>query len=182
MDIFAAKDVTKLVKTAVRIMVNEVKAERAMVVLPDKKSQYPQPAGQFGFDVPDIWNDDSVNKKVLEELERKPRTVFVLNAQSDRQFESSQANPCTICIPLTGNGFIYCDHSQPGGLDHTAKDLVEKLGSDFRERFQQLKALPPPEKPPPDAPDAGQLRNSACTVALLVFLMIATVITAIVLS
>lgn len=183
MDIHKAKDITKLVKTAVRTMVNDVKAERAMVVLLSPSQRRPTPAGQFGFAGDDIWNDASINQRVLKQIMQQPKTVFVLDSHNDTQFRSTSAHRAVLCVPLGDVGFLYCDHSNPGGLDHSSRRTVEELANGFIRRHSELTEPQATAIIEDEGPvgfktlvDEPALRSNMGMLVLMVIIVIATLV------
>ncbi|MGE0494086.1 MAG: GAF domain-containing protein [Vulcanimicrobiota bacterium] len=149
-----AQDLTKLVKTAVRAMAVDFKAERVAVNFEPKPTT--QPGGQATYGLDDsVWGEATVNQDVLRTVMRTGRTVFTLDVQKDTKFKPDGAtHPCVLCVPLLdvrgrALGFIYCDHSKPGAFDYKTREAAERLARAFVSRYQDLEDVGPPEPPAP---------------------------------
>ena len=148
MELSQAKDFPKLVKTAIRTMVNDLQAHRAMVVLDEDFAEHPVPAAQYGFESDDVWNNDTVPQKVIEHVLQRGDPVYILDAQKDHKFRTENIpNRCIICVPLGKGtkrfrGFLYCDHQSPGALSHSVNKRINELANDFDERHMELKKIP----------------------------------------
>ncbi len=127
-----AKDMTKLVKTAVRLMVNDLKAERAIVLYETDGLSEPPPSAQYGFESDDIWNDRTVPTKVLRYVMQRKKPLYLADARKDEQVGNEHTNPSVVCVPLK-DGFLYCDHSQPGALSKEIKEAVYQMAREFNQ-------------------------------------------------
>lgn len=132
-----AKDTTKLVKTAVRLMVNDLKAERAIVLVEAGGQSDPYPAAQYGFESDDIWNDKTVPIKVLRFVMQRKKPIYLADARKDDRVGNERANASVVCVPLK-DGFLYCDHSRPAGLGKEVKDAVLQMSREFNRCHAKL--------------------------------------------
>lgn len=140
-----AKDVTKLVKTAIRTMINEYKGERALVILSDGIEEEPKPTAFYGFDSSSIWSDSSVPHGILKEVLARKKVAFFQNAHKEWDGLSRGCNPAIVCVPITA-GLIYCDHSQESYFTHNLREYIKRLGQEFDERYEELEGgAPTPE-------------------------------------
>ncbi|MCA9793357.1 MAG: GAF domain-containing protein [Candidatus Eremiobacteraeota bacterium] len=148
------QDLTKLVKTAVRTMANQYKAERVAINFESRPTA--QPGGQATYGLEDnVWGEATVSQDILRTVMRTGRTVFTLDVTKDSKFKSEGAtHPCVLCVPLLdvrgrALGFIYCDHSKAGAFDYKTREAAERLGRAFIARYQDLEPSGPPEPPAP---------------------------------
>lgn len=184
MELKDAKDVTKLVKTAVRTMVNDYKAQRALVIVSESKVEEPIPVAFYGFESDAIWNDPTLPKEVLRNALDNEKPSFVLDARKDNKIRSKRCHRSIVCVPLGKgisnlNGLLFCDHEDPGALDHVIKREMDQLGKDFDARYKQLNAVPKKERIARQAEvdyegDAAKILRSIKWTAL--FLTICTII------
>ncbi len=124
---------SKLVKTAVRFMVNDLSAERAAVLIKVSKGR-PRIKGQYGFEgSADLWADDSVKVELLKSA-----------WADDTALIDSDGGCATLCVPIREEGkvrgLLYCDHSDPNGLNDGDKENLIELAREFEERYEELKS------------------------------------------
>ena len=187
MELKDAKDVTKLVKTAVRRMVNDYKAERAVVIVDETSNPEPTPNAAYGFDSENIWTDATVPVGLLRHTLDRGKPTFILDAEKNDQISATGINRSIICVPLgqghkNFRGLLYCDHPEPGKLDHSIKKNMDKLGVDFDRRYYELASAPKPtaseariqRQEADDEEEADRIFRSIKLTAL--FLFICTVI------
>ena len=127
MELTDAHSVPKLVKTAVRLMVNEYGAERAIVVV-SKDGSRTEPLGVYGCP-PDIWNDPSL-----------PQELLSTSLEDGEPFFSSNLKGLTVvCVPLTREpGFLYCDHGGAATLERRTLAAIQNLAAEFEEHYRIL--------------------------------------------
>lgn len=138
-----AKDVTKLVKTAVRIMITRLKAQRALVIVDEKNRERPEPLAAYGLDPKETWDDTSVSKDVLLHALDKARPVYVVDARKKDNIKSKECHRCIVCVPLGKHsddftGVLYCDHEEPGALELSVKSALEEMAREFNRVYEEL--------------------------------------------
>ncbi len=186
MQLSEAKDLPKLVKTAVRFMINDCQAERALVVVDPSGSRQPEALAQYGFESTAIWSDSSLPLEVLRKAMEHQQSSFLLDAH--RETASKSCARSVVCAALGRGfkfrGFLYCDHPVAGTLGHGVKNKMGQLAQDFDERYQALlreARSPATEGPAPLERDyeaeAGvvvqRLRWSVTMVAVVLVLLLA---------
>lgn len=175
MELDQVKDLTKLYKTAVRLMVNDLKAERAFVACQPNTKQ-PKADAVYGLESGDIWRDDSLPQVILNATFERGRQIFALDAHKERKFQYQGPAHSIISTPilgLTGEsiGLLYCDHSEPGTLGYGARDTLDKFAVEFGKRYVELAsserpkpaaaAAPPPTPSRPASEPAAPPRKGA---------------------
>lgn len=140
-----AKDVTKLVKTAIRTMVNDYGAERALVISESDGSEQPRATAVFGIEDGGVWDDPTLPTEVLGFVLRHSKPVFLADARKDNRVKNKQSNPSVLCIPIT-DGLLYCDHSEPGKLTKETKSALIQVARDFNQRYGELTGRMPERK------------------------------------
>lgn len=143
MELHQAGDVVKLVKTAIRIMVSELGAKRALVMVDKAAVKFPAASAVYGFQE-NIWTDDSVPAGLLRVTLDELRPAFQLHGELvDQGFAGS-----LICVPISRSrdsfrGVLYCDHPQPEGLSQQAAGRMRSLGQEFGNCYRSLTAPAP---------------------------------------
>ncbi len=170
---YEAKTVEKLIKTSVRILVNDLGAERALVVFDQSCPDYPLPAGFYGFESERVWEDESVSSRLMERVLHRGELVFLLDAQQDSDYRDSLARS-VCCVPIKLScgqvaGFLYADHSKPGFLDYPDRDFIEAMAEEFTLCYQEIQDLPPAPPTPAQESDFSVTRPlfTVLTAALL---------------
>lgn len=156
MELDQVKDLTKLYKTAVRLMVNDLNAERALVACQPGTKQ-PKADAVYGVESGDIWGDESLPQVILSATMERARQIFVLDTRKERKYQYQGPGRSVVCTPvlgLTGEaiGLLYCDHSEPGTLGYGVRDTMEKFAVDFGKRFVELSSQPRPKETAAAAP------------------------------
>lgn len=136
-----APDLTKMVKTAIRVMVNDFHAERAVVVFAEQPTSQPPSLGIYGFEG-DIWREPTIYRPLLEQVLNKNKTVLCSDLRERPQSRFNPTHRAAACVPLrsiTGEalGFFYCDHTRPGALDRHFSQLKD-LAAAFDKRRMEL--------------------------------------------
>ncbi|MCA9790781.1 MAG: GAF domain-containing protein [Candidatus Eremiobacteraeota bacterium] len=139
-----APDLTKMVKTAIRVMVNDYRAERAVVVFAEQPTSQPPTLGVYGLEG-DIWSDPTIYRPLLEQVLNKNKTVLCSDLRERPQIRFKPTHRAAACVPLrsmTGQplGFFYCDHSQPGALDRHFGQLKDMAAAFDKRRTEMLSA------------------------------------------
>lgn len=140
-----AKDITKLVKIAIRTMINEYKGERALVVLSDGIDSKPSPAAFYGFDSSAVWTDPTVPTKILQGVLERRKVAHFADARAEARVDNSNCNPAVVCVPISG-GLLYCDHSKPGYFNQSLLGYIKRLGEEFDQRYGELGGGSPKSK------------------------------------
>ena len=124
-------------------MVNDYKAQRAVVILGNGKEREPEPSALYGFEKGSIWSDPTVPHHLLRMALDYCDEVFYLDAHQEASLPESMP-PSILCIPLgvdkPYDGLLYCDHSDPGFLDHSKRKELSQLAQDFDHRYLELRA------------------------------------------
>ncbi len=132
-----AKDVSKLVKTAIRIMVNDLGAERALVVSESGGQEKPRANAVYGIDDGGIWENPTLPAEVLGFVLRHSKPVYLADARKDNRVKNKESNPSVLCVPIT-DGLLYCDHSEPGKLTKDTKNALIQVARDYNQRYGEL--------------------------------------------
>lgn len=131
-----AKDTTKLIKTAIRLMIHRIGAQRALVIVGENLGDHPKPKAAYGFSGKDVWNDPTVAVEALTHVLKKKRVVFTIDARKNEKFTSQDCHRSVTCVPLE-NGLLYCDHPDPAGFKGTKKQM-ERIAKDFDLFYEAL--------------------------------------------
>lgn len=145
-----APDTAKLVKIAVRKMIGELRAERALVLWqPDAAKAEPEPIGLYGFQSEDIWKDPTLPEHLLSHLLAEGEPVYFADFHQAVQSQARRrCFPCLAGVPLDPgrpqSGLLYCDHSNSQGLEPDAIEKLSQWAERFQRRYRQLRqpALP----------------------------------------
>lgn len=132
-----AKDITKLVKIAIRTMINEYKGERAMVILSDGLDSQPKATAVYGFGSSGVWSDPSVPTEVLKDVLERGKVAHYNDARAEPKVGNRKCNPALVCVPIR-DGLLYCDHSKEGYFSHSLREYIKRLAKEFDERYEEL--------------------------------------------
>ncbi len=135
-----AKDTTKLIKTAIRLMIHKIGAERALVIVGENLGDQPKPKAAFGFSNKDVWNDPTVAVEALAHVLKKKRVVYTLDARKNEKFTSEKCHRSVTSVPLE-YGLLYCDHPEPGAFKGS-KSQMEGIAREFNLCYDLLKTQP----------------------------------------
>lgn len=131
----------EVAEAAVKFMVKELGAERALMVLPDHGRTKPLPTTQYGFKSTQMWGDTSVNHAVLKGLLEGKSSILVGDSRTHPQYISRESNRCSLGASLPQGGILYCDHSEAGKLeDEQRRKLLRYAGSVDKKLQASLKA------------------------------------------
>ncbi len=109
-------------------MVNDLKAQRAVVVLASASLTRSEATAQYGFSHT-IWVDPSLDQRILERLRRGSEPVHVFDSNQDPVYGCDQAHRSSLGVALEKGGFLYCDHSPPVCQDGMRQILPRELMS-----------------------------------------------------
>ncbi len=151
-----AKDVTKLVKTGVRLLVNEMGAARAAVILGEPGQTEPPVAAAYGLDGEALWADRTVPLDLIRYVMERRTTVVVKDPEVNKKYCSDTCGQGSIvCAPIHKNrqvvGALYGDHPDSGVFDDESANRLSREATEFSLRYFQLTS-PEPEEPDPPAP------------------------------
>ena len=139
-----SKDTTKLVKTAIRTLVNELQAERALVVFNAQQTSRPEPAAQYGFESENIWEDSTFPAAIVAEVLQQRTEIHMADARKDAR-TNQEVHSSVICLPVRG-GFLYCDHSETGYLGKNQFEAIRQLAIEFNQTLRLLETPAPEPK------------------------------------
>ena len=170
-----AKDVTKLVKTGVRLLVNEMGAARAAVILGEPGETEPPVAAAYGLDGESLWSDRTIPLDLVRYVMERRTTVVIKDPNVNKKYCSdTRGQGSIICAPLHKNrqvvGVLYGDHPDEGVFDDEAANRLSREATEFSLRYFQLTA-PPPQEPDPEP---QQVEEEEVQRALLLPKMVAS--------
>lgn len=159
--------IADLAERAVRYMVHDLGAERAVVVLLKGAAARPTVMAQYGFPTDDIWKEPTAHQQVLNELLDGEPTIFVMDSRTHPHYRSAESHRSLVGTPIPMGGFLYCDHGQSGALKMDAAVKLEKYCSGFVRRSQSLAARQ--HRKPSETVE--QIKKSKFLMSLLAFLL-----------
>lgn len=147
MGYLTGQTVEKICKQAVRFMVNEMGAERAMVVMCEDGVQEPPAMAHYGLDSSKIWDGKQVSSTVLRKVLDQGETVLVLDALGDAELASHKSVMggelrSILSVPLRGwngeiEGLLYADHrAKVAVFDQNDRARLQELADEFGARFR----------------------------------------------
>ena len=164
-----AKDVTKLVKTTIRLMISKIGAKRALVIVGSGElGDEPEPAAAYGFAGKSVWHDPTVAVEALTHSLKNKRIVYTLDARKNEKFTTQGCHRSVTSVPLD-NGVLYCDHPEPNAFRGT-KAHMESLAKEFDLCYDLLGAEDGPIDYPHDDDDDPAPRNKTLLVLISVLL------------
>ena len=163
-----AKDVTKLVKTGVRLLVNEMGAARAAVILGEPGEVEPPVAAAYGLDGEALWSDKTVPIDLIHYVMERRTTVVIKDPKINKKYCSdTRGQGSIICAPLHKNrqvvGALYGDHTDQGVFDDESANRLSREATEFSLRYFQLTA---PEAPEPE-PEPQEVEEEEVQRALM---------------
>ncbi len=143
MDLKLAPTIDKLIKTAVRLIINQHGAERAIVVYEERKRSKPKPRGVYGLENDSIWKDSSLDQKIFEYVLDRQDSLLLVDTEKDREFPSKGPYRSVVCVPLVGltgavTGFFYADHSEPRALDGQTREALVEMAVTFEQCYREI--------------------------------------------
>ncbi len=144
------KTLDKIVKEAVRFMVNELEAERAMVLMPESGQELPVAKAVYGFESSDIWDGEVISTGVLKKALKKGQPVMLMDAQQDFEFKSrgsvlASGARSVLCVPIKDEedevvGLLYADdRMEKARFDYGTRDRLVRFGEDFNQAYLQIR-------------------------------------------
>lgn len=146
--------VEKICKQAVRFMVTEMGAERALVVMRDEDVEQPQPVAHYGLDSTDIWDGTQISTTVLRKVFQMGEPVLVLDALGDGELNSRKSVlggelRSILAVPVLGwgdqvEGLLYADHrARAAVFGPEDRDRLQKLACEFQVRYRSFQEPSP---------------------------------------
>lgn len=178
MGLVKGKTLDKIVKEAVRFMVNELGAERAMVLVGEPGDPAPPVLGHYGLPSSDVWSGELVSTTLLKRVLAQGKPVMLMDAQQDFQYKgrsSIQASGCrsVLVVPVADpegrvTGLLYADHKlEAAAFDYTTRDRLVQFGVDFNEAYGSLESKSLPRATPQAAPLAFQPPSPQAVLAVV---------------
>lgn len=140
-------------------MINDLKAERALVMFKEPGNTTPPPIAAYGLEG-DVWTDPTVPSAILKHCLAYEKPVLLVDMQQEKRLASSECSGSSVCVPLE-QGLLYCDHPTAGRLDQQALNSVKTLAEDFDRRREALARESRQErKPAPQVKERRRLTSS----------------------
>lgn len=162
-----AQDVTKLVKTGVRLLVNEMGAARAAVILGEPGQAEPPVAAAYGLEGATFWSDSTVPLDLVRYVLERRTTVVIKDPDANKKYcADTRGRGSIVCAPLARKrqvvGALYGDHTERGVFNDEAANRLSREATEFGLRYQQLTCPGEATAPEPvvDAIQEGEVERA----------------------
>lgn len=143
MKLSSAKNIPKLIRTAIRLTINELGAGRAILLLGRPGDDRPPAKGVYGLEPDTVWTGASVNVRLLQQVLRSGESILISDTRKDSRFEVGFGAKSVAVVPLRDKnkktvGLIYADQAAAQPMNQQTLTKLTELAEEFERCLVRL--------------------------------------------